>query len=267
MDSYILQDKDISHCFWVEVVNCANYLLNRISNRFVPSMNPVKWWYRKKPSIGHLYVFRCVSSAHIPDYCQKKLDAKIHACIMMGYSEYSKAYNYLILFDGRLLFDVMFGLMRSLLVLSSWIIFLDCCRMIPLMVSLTLVILFHYSVLQIDSLTFSLFRLDCQPLSWLVDRMKTLWFLIDLLKWIEVHLFLVYLYGMPRQLNLLELMLEISPPDDKLEVKSNMLVFPWWFVYLKLLIFFSTQRLKDNLNESIPCKHKLILFRRITLGT
>jgi hypothetical protein len=41
-------------------------------------------------------MFGCVAWAHISDDYMKKLDAKSHACIMMGYSEESKAYQ---LFD------------------------------------------------------------------------------------------------------------------------------------------------------------------------
>jgi len=88
----LLQAKDLPPRFWVEAVYCANYLLNCISTRVVPSMTLVERWYGKKPSVDHLYVFGHISRAHIPDDC-KKLDAKSHACIMMGYYEESKAYR------------------------------------------------------------------------------------------------------------------------------------------------------------------------------
>jgi hypothetical protein len=63
-------------------------------------------------------VFGCVSWAHISDDCKKKLDAKSHACIMMGYSKESKSYR---LFDPvkqKSLSDEMYGLMRSILASS-----------------------------------------------------------------------------------------------------------------------------------------------------
>jgi hypothetical protein len=49
-----------------------------------------------KPFFGHLRVFAFVSWAHILNDCRKRLNEKIHACIMMGYSEESKSYQ---LFD------------------------------------------------------------------------------------------------------------------------------------------------------------------------
>jgi hypothetical protein len=91
----LLQAKYMPPHFWDEVVYCENYLLNHILTRVVPSMTLVERWCGKKPSIGHLHVFGCVSWDHFDD-CRKKLDAKSHACIMMGYSEESKSYR---LFD------------------------------------------------------------------------------------------------------------------------------------------------------------------------
>jgi len=46
--------------------------------------------------IGHLINFGCIAWDNIPNEKRKKLDAKSHACIVMGYFEESKAY---ILFD------------------------------------------------------------------------------------------------------------------------------------------------------------------------
>jgi hypothetical protein len=55
-------------------------------------VTPVEKWHGIKPFVVHLIVFICISWAHISDDCRKKLDAKSHAYIMMGYFEESKAY-------------------------------------------------------------------------------------------------------------------------------------------------------------------------------
>jgi hypothetical protein len=89
----LLQTKNTPFRFWAEAVYCANYFLNHISIQVVPSMTPVEQWCGKKLSVDHLRVFGCVVWAHISDDCRKKLDAKSHAFIMMGYSEESKAYR------------------------------------------------------------------------------------------------------------------------------------------------------------------------------
>jgi hypothetical protein len=82
--------------FWDKIVYCANYLLNRILTKVVGQVTPVEKWCGKKAYVGHLKIFGCVSWVHFSDDCRKKMDAKIHTCIMMGYPEESKAYR---LFD------------------------------------------------------------------------------------------------------------------------------------------------------------------------
>ena len=44
-------------------------------------------------SVSHLKVFGCVAYAHVPDELRKKLDKKGWKCILVGYSEDTKAYK------------------------------------------------------------------------------------------------------------------------------------------------------------------------------
>jgi len=186
--------------------------------------------------------------------------------------------NCLIMSNNKSLLDEMYGLMRIIPASSYWMPLLYYCRMIPLMLSWTLVLLFHFSFLQLDSRTLFLFWLEHRPMSrlvhwyifWLVyclHRLKSLWLLIDLLQWKMIHMFLVYPDGLPRQLKLLDLMSVMFPPNKKLEVKRNMLVLHWWLVFLKIMILLSTRMFKDDMNGNSLCRQKLILCWRITLGT
>jgi hypothetical protein len=59
-------------------------------------MTPVRRWCGRNPSIIDLFVFGGVSWDHIPNDFRKKLDAKSHVFIVMGYFEKSKSYQ---LFD------------------------------------------------------------------------------------------------------------------------------------------------------------------------
>eukprot|EP01018_Ginkgo_biloba_P012739 Gb_04588 [translate_table: standard] len=47
----------------------------------------------RKPSISNLQVFGCTAFVHGPDKKRQKLDDKSHKCILVGYSESSKAYR------------------------------------------------------------------------------------------------------------------------------------------------------------------------------
>lgn len=56
-------------------------------------MTPYEASTGHKPHIRHLRIFGCIAYAHIHDDHHRKLDAKSRKCIMVGYSEESKAYK------------------------------------------------------------------------------------------------------------------------------------------------------------------------------
>ena len=92
----LIQAKDLSNKLWDEVVYDASYLLNLVLTQLVSYMTIFKKWCGKKPSIGHVRTFIFFSWENISNAHRKKLDAKSHVCIMMGYSKESKSYR---LFD------------------------------------------------------------------------------------------------------------------------------------------------------------------------
>jgi len=186
--------------------------------------------------------------------------------------------DYLKLSNDKSLFDVIYGLMRILLRSSCWMNPLDFYRMITLMLFLTLFLLFLFSVLWLDNQNLFPFQLDHRPPSrlvhwypfWLVyhlHQLEIFRLLINLMQWTIIHPFLFYPNGLPRQLKLLDLMPVIFPSDKKLEVKRNMPLLHWWLMYLEFMILLHSWILKDDLNGNMICRHKLILCRRITLGT
>lgn len=91
----LLQAKEPTK-FWAEIIYYANYLLSLVPTRAINHVTPIKKWCAKKPLVDHLEMFVCIAWAHISNDCRKKLDAKNHVCIMIGYSEEFKAYR---LFD------------------------------------------------------------------------------------------------------------------------------------------------------------------------
>jgi hypothetical protein len=79
--------------YWVEVVACSVYILNRAPTKSVKDMSPYEAWTGRKPDVSHFYVFGCIAYAHIPDQIKRKLDNKSEKCVFIGYSEQSKAYR------------------------------------------------------------------------------------------------------------------------------------------------------------------------------
>ena len=108
----LLQTKYIPTKFWAEDIYSSNFLLNLMLIRAVVDMTPVEKWNGRKPYVGQLITFVCVSWAHISDNCKKKLDAKSHACILMGYYDVSKDYR---------LFDIV----KQHIILSKSVIFYE----------------------------------------------------------------------------------------------------------------------------------------------
>jgi len=92
----MLYSKGLHKRFWAEAIRCANFILNRVSNRAVLHVTPEEKWNGRKPDISNFKVFDSECWVHISDEKRKKLDPKAHKCIFIGYSEDSKAYR---LFD------------------------------------------------------------------------------------------------------------------------------------------------------------------------
>jgi hypothetical protein len=87
----LLKEKNLSNMFWVEVVACSVYLLNRSPTTSLKMKVPQEAWSGTKLNVAHLRTFGCIAYAHIPSELRKKLDDKSEKCIFNGYSETSKA--------------------------------------------------------------------------------------------------------------------------------------------------------------------------------
>lgn len=91
----MLIDAKLDKNFWAEAINTAAYIVNRSPCR-VLDKTPEEVWSGKCPDLSHLRVFGCKAMMHIPKQKRRKFDPKSCQCIMLGYSEQSKAYR---LFD------------------------------------------------------------------------------------------------------------------------------------------------------------------------
>ena len=88
----MLHARNMDPKFWVEDVNLESYIINRSPTIVAKHKTPKETWSGRKPTIGHFNVFGCDAYVHIREEKMKKLDKKSHKCIMVGYSESSKAY-------------------------------------------------------------------------------------------------------------------------------------------------------------------------------
>lgn len=93
----MLLDGKLSIKFWAEAINTAAYIVNRSPSRVISNKTPEEMWSGVRPELSHFRVFGCKAMMHVPKEKRKKFDPKSIQCIMVGYSETSKAYR---LFDS-----------------------------------------------------------------------------------------------------------------------------------------------------------------------
>ena len=89
----MLKGKNLSNEYWVEVVACAVYILNRSPTKIVRNMVPQEAWSGKLHSVSHFRVFGYTAYVLVPKQTRNKLDDKSEKCIFIGYDEQSKAYK------------------------------------------------------------------------------------------------------------------------------------------------------------------------------
>lgn len=88
----LLTDAQLSHGFWAEAVNAANYIQNRVLTRST-SQSPYELWYGRRPDTRHMRTFGSKCFVHIPKEDRRKLDNTATKMILIGYDEQSKAYR------------------------------------------------------------------------------------------------------------------------------------------------------------------------------
>lgn len=104
-------DANLNTKFWAEAVTTAVYLINRLPV-VGAAKTPEELWSGVRPNLKYLKVFGCKAMMHIPKQRRNKFDPKSTECIMMGYSEHSKAYR-------------LFDLDKQTIVISRDVVFLE----------------------------------------------------------------------------------------------------------------------------------------------
>lgn len=81
--------------FWSCAVETSVYLLNRSPHSALDNKTPYQAWYGAAPNLGHLRVFGCRASAHVPNELRTKTDwaSKSTSCIFIGYSVTENLYK------------------------------------------------------------------------------------------------------------------------------------------------------------------------------
>jgi hypothetical protein len=66
---------------------------NKSPHKVVGSMTPEEDFSGKKPELGQLWIFGCITYSHVPYEKGTKLEPMIERVIFFGYNETSKAFR------------------------------------------------------------------------------------------------------------------------------------------------------------------------------
>jgi len=89
----LLNETNLPKYFWVDAVNTACYVLNRVLIRTILKKTPYELFKGRKPNISHLRVFGFkFFISHNGKDNLGKFDSKENESIFLGYSSYSHAY-------------------------------------------------------------------------------------------------------------------------------------------------------------------------------
>jgi hypothetical protein len=89
----MLHDQGLPFFLWVEACSTAVYLQNKSPHRALGSKTPEEAFTGRRPDVGHLRIFGCLTFSHVPSEKRTKLDPTTEKGILVGYNGVSKAYR------------------------------------------------------------------------------------------------------------------------------------------------------------------------------
>jgi hypothetical protein len=78
---------------WMEALQTAIHILNRVPSKSVPK-TPYELWTGRKPTLNYLHVWGCPAEVKVFDLSIGKLDPKTVSCHFISYPEKSKGYRF-----------------------------------------------------------------------------------------------------------------------------------------------------------------------------
>ena len=90
----LLEESGLSRKYWAEYLAALIHVLNCCPTSAVEGKTSYEVWYKKKPSVGHLRVWGCLTYVHIQKDKWAKLGSHIEKCIFIGYPDGYKGWKF-----------------------------------------------------------------------------------------------------------------------------------------------------------------------------
>jgi len=79
----MIHSKRLSLYYWVEAINCSNYIVNQTPTKALKNITLEEEWNKIKPYVSQFHVFGSVAWNHIHDEKMKSLQAIISEIVLM----------------------------------------------------------------------------------------------------------------------------------------------------------------------------------------
>ena len=83
MANCMIQSTGLILQFWVETINCSNYIINRTHTKFLQCITPEEAWSKIKPDVSHFRVFGSEAWTHILDENIKHCNLKVKSAYLL----------------------------------------------------------------------------------------------------------------------------------------------------------------------------------------
>ena len=91
----MLESKKLAANLWVEAMNAATYIQNRVSHSSMKGKTPFEAYFRHKPDVSNLWVFGSTTWAQIPLDKRRDLQPQSIECLFIGYTDETKGFKLL----------------------------------------------------------------------------------------------------------------------------------------------------------------------------
>ena len=74
MATCVMESKSLPPNFWDEAINCASYIQNRVTHKYLNGITPFEAWSGHKPDVSHFRIFGSKDWDRIPPKKRKDLE-------------------------------------------------------------------------------------------------------------------------------------------------------------------------------------------------
>ena len=93
----MMHDQNMHTTIWAKASNTSVYIQNRSPHAILENITPKEVFSENKLDLSHLWFFGCPVNIHIPKEKRTKLEPLGKKDILVGYSDFSKAYRVYVL--------------------------------------------------------------------------------------------------------------------------------------------------------------------------